>query len=381
MKKKLLLVAVITASMLVSAQAPSPYPYFSYKKHDGVTPTYSVPDVAIASASSLDAVANSLNTQGLGLQCVNFDQQSQYNASTYVDDYLKTCGLTPSAFAETAANTVIRGWVADEVSPFVAGSVYSTKNEPCLGFNANPQTFRYSGGWYYYTVNFTEAAEYEFFLRLRSGNMRQVGKLVSGAPQDVDKIITVQIYNKSDMASPLKTWTLNYGGIVVSANPAASTVSTDASVSFHAWAKGSGTPFAPTAGQAASFWSKAAQTYTIPAVGEYVIKITDPTLKITGQDTTPAAGETNNAVGSFTFIKKTLSGVDNVSTVNALATVVSKEIKFSSNVINVDVFDLAGSKIKSERINNNSILMNNTGMYLVKMYTSEGNKVQKVIVK
>ena len=379
MKNNLLLVAVLTVSMLASAQAPSPYPYSSFKKYDGVTPTYSVPDVAIPTPAALDAVTLAVaSTQTLGLQCINFDQVSATEASSYVSDYLKTCGPTPSAFAETAATvSTIRSWVTDDVN-FAAGSVYSSVKEPWLGFNSNPSTFRFSGGWYYYTVNFTEAAEYEFFLRLRSGNMRLVGKLVGGVPQDVDKIVTIQIYDKSDMANPLKTWTLNFGGIAVGTTTVTSP-STDASVSFYAWAKqAAGTG---TAGQGGTFWSKATATYRIPAAGEYVIKITDPTLKITGQDTAPAAGDTNNAIGSFTFIKKTTTGVNNVNTVNGFASVIGKDVKVSSNVQSVEVYNLTGSKIKSGKIEGNQFRIGTAGVYMIKMITAEGNKIQKGVMR
>ena len=380
MKKNLLLVAVLTVSMLASAQAPSPYPYFSFKKNDGVTPTYSVPDVAIAGPSALNAVSAGLNTQALGLQAINFDQKSAFDASAYADDYLKTCGPTPTAFAETAATvSTIRSWVTDDAN-FAAGTVYSSVKEPWLGLNANPQSFRFSGGWYYYTVNFTEAADYEFYLRLRSGNMRAVGKLVGGVAQDVDKIITVKIYNKTDMANPLKTWTLNYGGISVAANPPASTVSTDESVSYYSWAK-LDAALAPIANQAASFWSKAKESYTIPAAGEYVIKITDPTLKVEGQDAVPGAGDTNNAIGSFTFIKKTVSGLNNTNQVNAFASVIGKDVKVSSNVQSVEVYNLTGSKLKSEKIEGNQFRIETAGVYMLKMITAEGNKIQKVVIR
>ena len=379
MKKNLLLVAVLTVSMLASAQAPSPYPYFSFKKNDGVTPTYSVPDPAIAEVATLNAVSAGVSTQALGLQCVNFDQKSQFDASAYADDYLKTCGPTPTAFSETAATvSTIRSWVTDDAN-FAAGSVYSSVKEPWLGFNSNPSTFRFSGGWYYYTVNFTEAAEFEFYLRIRSGNMRQVGKLVGGVAQDVDKIVTVELFDKNDMANSIKKWTLNYGGISVSANPPAATESTDQSVKYLYWAKQ--TAGAPTAGQAASYWSKAKESYTIPAAGEYVIKITDPTLKVEGQDAVPAAGETNNAIGSFTFIKQTVSGLNNANQVNAFASVSGKNIVVSSNVTNVEVYNLTGSKIMSKTVENNRFQLNGAGVYMLKMVTAEGNKIQKVVIR
>ena len=380
MKNNLLLVAVLTVSMLASAQAPSPYPYSSFKKYDGVTPTYSVPDVAIPTPAALDAVTLAVaSTQTLGLQCINFDQVSATEASSYVSDYLKTCGPTPSAFAETAATvSTIRSWVTDDVN-FAAGSVYSSVKEPWLGFNSNPSTFRFSGGWYYYTVNFTEAAEYDLFLRIRSGNMRAVGKLVATVPTDVDKIITVQIYDKGDMATPLKTWTLNYGGIAVATVAGLVPVSANQSVEFKYWAKHAAG--AGTAGQAGSFWSKPATTYTIPAAGEYVIKITDPTLKVEGQDTAPGAGDTNNALGSFTFIKKAVTGVNNVNTVNAFASVIGKDVKVSSNVQSVEVYNLTGSKLKSGKIEGNQFHIGTAGVYMIKMITAEGNKIQKVVIR
>ena len=379
MKNNLLLVAMLCVSLLASAQTPSPYPYSSFKKYDGVTPTHSIPDPLVTSASALDAVTLLANTNAVGLQCVNFDQVSASEASSYVSDYLKTCGPTPSAFAETAATvSTIRSWVTDDAN-FAAGSVYSSVKEPWIGFNASPSTFRYSGGWYYYTINFTEAAEYEFFLRLRSGNMRAVGKLVGGVAQDVDKIVTVQIYDKSDMANPLKTWTLNYGGIVVSTVAGLVPVSADQSVEFKYWAKQ--TTGAPTAGQAGSFWSKAAATYTIPAAGEYVIKITDPTLKVEGQDAIPGASDTNNAIGSFTLIKKTVSGLNNTNQANAFASVIGKDVKVSSNVQSVEVYNLTGSALKSGKIEGNQFRIETAGVYMIKMITAEGNKIQKVVIR
>ncbi len=383
MKKKLLLGAVLAVSMLASAQASSPYPYASFKKNDGVTPTYSVPDAAIASPAALAANVSVINTQSLGLQCINFDQVSASTASSYAGDYLKTCGPTPSAYAETANVTAIRSWTTDDAN-FSAGTTYSSKNEPWIGFNANPSTFRYSGGWYYYTVNFTEATEYEFFLRIRSGSM-QASKAVQGASQLVDKIVTVQLYDKSDMANPLNTWTLNYAGIAVSSTTVTSP-STNSSVAFHAWAKGTvnatvTTQFDPIAGQAASFWSKAATTYTIPAVGEYVIKITDPALKIEGQDVASAAGDANNAVGSFTFIKKSATGLNNATQINANATVFGKTISVSSNVKNVEVYNLIGSKIMSKAVENSRFPLNATGVYMLKMITAEGSKIQKIVLR
>lgn len=381
MKKKLLVVAALAVSMLASAQAPSPYPYHSFKKNDGgITPTYSVPDLAISTPANLDAVQQVVaSTQSLGLQCVNFDQVSASEASSYVADYLKTCGATPSAFPEatTAVVSTIRSWATDDAN-FVAGTNYSSQKEPWLGINGNPSTFRFAGGWYYYTVNFTEADEYEFFLRLRSGNMRAVDKLVATVSTNVDKVITVQIYDKSDMATPLKTWTLNYGGIAVNTTTVTSP-STDASVSFYAWAKqAAGTG---TAGQGGSFWSKPATSYTIPAAGEYVIKITDPTLKVEGQDAVPGAGDTNNAIGSFTFIKKSATGVNNVNAVNAFASAIGKDVKVSSNVQSVEVFNLTGSKLKSGKIEGNQFRIETAGVYMIKMITAEGNKIQKVVIR
>lgn len=383
MKKNLLLAAVLTVSVLASAQAPSPYPYASFKK-DVVTPTYSVPDAAIASPAALAANVSVINTQSLGLQCINFDQVSASTASSYAGDYLKTCGPTPSAFAETANVTAIRSWTTDDAN-FSAGTTYSSKNEPWIGFNSSPSTFRYSGGWYYYTVNFTEATEYAFFLRIRSGNM-QLSKAVQGASQLVDKIVTVQLYDKSDMTNPLNTWTLNYAGIVVGSVATLAPISTNSSVAFHAWAKGAvnatdATIFDPTVGQPASFWSKAATTYTIPAVGEYVIKITDPALKIEGQDAASAAGDANNAVGSFTFIIKSATGLNNATQINANATVFGKTISVSSNVKNVEVYNLIGSKIMSKAVENSRFQLNATGVYMLKMITAEGSKIQKIVLR
>jgi hypothetical protein len=381
MKKNLLLVAVLTVSMLASAQAPSPYPYFSFKKNDGVTPTYSIPDAAISQAATLNAVSSGATTQGLGLQAVNFDQKSAFDASAYSDDYLKTCGPTPSAFPEATTVTVsaIRSWVSDDAG-FVAGTTYSSQKEPWLGINGNPSTFRFSGGWYYYTVNFTEADEYEFFLRLRSGNMR-LSKTVDGAAQNSDKIVTVQIFNKTDMATPLKTWTLNYGGITPNANPPATTVSTDESVSFYSWAK-LDAALAPITGQAASFWSKAKDSYTIPATGEYVIKIIDPTLKVEGMVGNPGAGDANNAIGSFTFIKKpTATGTNNNKVIDAYANVVNRNVVLSSNVEMVEVYNITGSKVKTEKVANNQFSLSQSGVYMINMFTAEGSKIQKVVVK
>lgn len=384
MKKILLFVAVTTASFMASAQAPSPYPYASFKKHDNLTPTYSVPDAAIASPTALQTGVSLVNTQALGLQCINFDQASASTASSYAGDYLKTCGPTPTAYAETAASvTVIRTW-ALSTDEFSAGTTYNTVKEPWLGLNSNPQTFRYSGGWYYYTVNFTEATEYVLFLRLRSGTM-QATKTVQGASQTVDKIVTVQLYDKSDMANPLNTWTLNYAGISVSSTTVTSP-SSNRSVAFHSWAKGvvnvtDPTKFDPTVGQAASFWSKAAATYTIPAVGEYVIKISDPALKIEGQDAASAAGDANNAIGSFTFIKKTSTGINNVNTVNATATAIGREVKLSSNVQSVEVYNLTGSKLKSGKIEGNQFRIESAGVYLLKLITAEGSKIQKIVLR
>ena len=380
MKKYLLLVAGLTISLLASATLPTNYQYFSFKKNDGVTPAYVVPDPSISSATTLNAVTSGANTQGLGLQCINFDQASSTEASSYVGDYNKTCGLTPSAFAETATNSAIRGWVVDEVSPFVAGSIYSTKNEPCLGFNASPQTFRFSGGWYYYTVNFTEATEYEFYLRIRSGNMR-VNKLVGGVSQSVDKIVTVQIYDKTNMATPLKTWTLNYGGINVSANPPSATLSTDESVSYICWAKGSGTPFVGTAGQSGSFWSKAKDTYTIPGTGEYVIKITDPTLKVEGQDAASGASDSNNAIGSFTFIKKSVTTDIKQNNINAFVVLEGQNLKLEGDVLSAEVYTSLGKLVAAQNNFKSTIKVSNNGVYIVKMTTPSGVKTQKVIVK
>jgi hypothetical protein len=270
MKKNLLTFFSMFASVALMAQAYTYSPYLDVK--------YQVPDVNFNGVTALDAleamavevdgvVVTNENKQNLGLVWQNFDQAA--SPSTFDSDWGRTAGANEGITSTDPGGTVVRTWTyGDPVDP-IWGVVKG---------NGNPNSPRIGGGWYMYTVNFSEVADYSLIIRVRG--------YAQGGDQDFNKY-TVTIHDKSNIATVLYTWNVDLAGMTM--EDGKGTLSTDTKY------RNMGKARAGLSGQATSFWAlnvKADERFRPSAAGDYVVKVSH----------TPGATYVPNAAfGGFSF--------------------------------------------------------------------------------
>jgi len=338
MKKKLLFLSVLALSLNVFGQA------YTYLPYNG-TP-YSFPD-GLAKAD-LDAASTETSDKTyVGLTAQDFDKV--LSTSTYDSDLNKTCGLNVGSGSEAGgAITQIRGWALDFVSnPELAP----------FGWNAGPGIFRKGGGWYMYTVAFSEASQYDMYLRVRGTN-----------PDATNHIYTITIYDKNNMSTSLKEWSLNLQGMDM--ENFGSFSSDGKALSFCDGRNGS-------TGQVGCIWVKIVNDAFTSEIKDYVIKISH-------------GGTTSNTgFGSFTFLP-----YENTPTEINGTLIEGANIYMEGSVIKVllpedmdgtiSLYDISGKKVMEDKLLGcmySNELSELKGIYIVKIATDKGVMTKKLIIK
>ncbi len=248
MKKNLLTLFSMFASVALMSQAYFHSPYLDTK--------YQVPDVNFNGLTSLDALEAFMvdginqNKQTLGWEWQKFDQVA--SPSTFDSDWGKTVGANEGITTTDVGGAAVRTWVLP-TDP-AANPLHSV-----VRGNGNPNSPRIGGGWYMYTVNFSEVADYSLMIRVRG--YAQTGD------QDFNKY-TVTIHDKSNIATVLYTWNVDLAGMTMEEGKG--TLSTDTKY------RNMGKARAGLVGQATSFWAlnvKANERFRPSAAGDYVVKV------------------------------------------------------------------------------------------------------------
>jgi hypothetical protein len=152
MKKTLLILFCAAASMAVSAQAWTAFPWGGSEAQ-----AYTVPDAQIPSIDSLAFTDTRPDKQSYGKIWWQFDQVNA-TTSAFAEDKDVTFFINPNTYSD-AGGADVRGW--------------STGGDATLAMvrnNGNPQTTRVAGLGAFYTLNVTEAGNYSFYLRTRGIN-------------------------------------------------------------------------------------------------------------------------------------------------------------------------------------------------------------------
>jgi hypothetical protein len=238
--KKLFFLAILGMSTLAFSQS------YTYLPYGGTA--YAVPD------ANADELSELLQTAGQ--KFTKFDRTIEASGPT--DDKDKTFGNNNPAPTDGAGTDQDRGWLTTGTSVTDPGyySVYRSVNAILCA--------RAPGLWAYHTVNFTETANYNLLLRARDGSKTNE--------------FVISIYSPTDMATPLYTKTTNFTGAVPGGE------STDGTAKYLV--------LNGTTGSNASVWYKIQGTFTPPAVGNYIVKISQTTTSGTV------------SLGSFTFWKE-----------------------------------------------------------------------------
>lgn len=366
MKKQFLLSAALLLCGL-TAFAATPYTNYPYKYDVGGTTwttgaAYSVPDAAIPVRDSLkvSSVAPNANSYNKGCRADYFDQATT-TVSAYATDYNKTCGRTYSG-TELPATTVstVRGWTTSPSTDTT--TTYNNNLTPFLGYNGNPGTFRQGGGYYMYTVNFTQTGSYEFCLRLRYTDSTQVNNK------------KIEIFKKSDMSTVIATRLINTKGLFYADNTGISNSSTinnaqsyDKSVTCLFKAK------TAAIGATVSMWIAINEKINIASAEEYVVKITDVSSTIIN----------NSGIGGFTLIRSgDVTSVDGTSKDDVKVSVYPNPC---TDVLNVatdlavsayEITNIAGQKVLAGSLVGTTINVSALaqGTYNLKVTTSAGVK-------
>ena len=292
-----------------------------------------------------------------------FDQTSEgENASNYESDKDKTFGCDAPDVLGVAGKGVPRGWTN------ASETIYKT----VTSWNANPECFeRTAGGWYYFTVNFTNVAKYYPAIRLRGA--------ITGQSK-----FAVTIHKKSDM-NIVHTDTADFVGITLNSNTDGAydegvmgNQSTDGKAAYLADARVDKT------GQAGSEWIQFTNSAYIPTTGEYVVKI---------HHFGTSADGPNNGMGIFNFMEKSIPAGFQQSQLEELKVYPNP----SKNGFNIDlsrisdnasfeIINIAGQQIYSKTNCSGSIqrvlpnVFQEKGIYFLRVNSANKQKVQKLIV-
>lgn len=353
MKKNLLTISLIFASVALMAQA------YTYSPFEGAK--YVVPDEKFNGLESLDALeAKSVdgvneNKQDLGLVWSKFDQAA--DPSTFEADWGKTVGANAGIVSEDGGGGAIRAWTYPD--PYVFDYAVAKQN-------GNPLSPRIGGGWYMYTVNFAEVKDYSLVLRVRG--FFTTDSLIQ---QDFNKYV-VTIHDKSNIATVLHTWNVDLKGMIFTDEGSKDSFSEDKKF------KNLGKARAGLSGQATTFWAlnvNADERFKPTAAGDYVVKVSH----LTG--TTYVA---NAACGGISFYVGDLpAGGDTYAhklTDNLI------EVKYYNGILKiagvngnakVNIYNTVGALVYQNSINGDfeNELTLSKGIYLVNTSDASGRGV------
>jgi hypothetical protein len=363
--KKILFLLAVGLTTIVFAQAPTPYPYFSYGRAFvapavGVNNTYTVPDPNADSNDKLTITA------GLKFNRFDFSKLRDFSltpvpaqATTPQEDRDKTFANNLATPAITTGTDENRAWVT--VGASAAVPVADIPYYSCIRQNSGVGCSIAGAFWAYYTVNFAEATRFNPIVRFRDG----VTGTTAPVPNLKENTFTISIFAKTNMTTPLYTQTVSLDGL--STTSVAGNITTDGKAEYLLM---NGT----TPGQTSSVWYRIIPTFTPPAAGEYVVKIDQ------------AAGTIfTNGLGSFTFWKAaTLSTAkfkENNLKVFTKGRILNVNFD-STEEASVSVYDMTGRQVVSKRVVAGSMTaeLPAAGIYVVNLESKGTSKATKVVI-
>ncbi|MGQ1891339.1 T9SS type A sorting domain-containing protein [Thermophagus sp. OGC60D27] len=353
MKKSVLFISFL---LFLSVAMMGQYSYYPYQEKFSAG-AYSVPDANFNDLEALDLSETDVgDTQSFGMRWDYFDQVDATGNSVFKNDKEMTFGWDPDVVGEPqTAGGQIRGWTLnDEVA-------YPDYNQQwaVVRFNGNPASPRFSGGWYYYTINFSQADDYALIFRVR------------GAPASSDShLFSFEVFNKNDMNTAVHSWNVNLEGMDFSS---IGSTSSDGKYTNIGQARAGKT------GQAGTYWviaNNAADLFNVSATGEYVVKVSQAY---------EVAGNTNSAYGGFSFYNGDMGTIptgifdSTVKDYRISAQVTGNRLSVTGNIgqTSISVYNLAGTMVMKKTVEgavNNEILSLRKGLYIIKIIDSNSNK-------
>jgi Bacterial Ig domain len=233
--KKLLFYAILGMSTIGFSQPYNYVPWVGATPGSTGTP-YAVPDVNADSATKL-------NVATAGLRFTRFDRTK--DGATPQEDDNNTFGRNAfSAFTPTDVNgsDSDRGWITNAPGTLPSPGYYTSIRAHAGGGPRSP------GAWMKYTINFTEAGNFNPLIKVRD----------NGASRN--QTFEIKVYPVTNTGDIIYTQITNFSG-----TSTVNTISTD----------GTAKQVATITNPATTYWYQILTTVTIPSAGNYVVEISN----------------------------------------------------------------------------------------------------------